>query len=131
MPVFVKKIYQNIFNWSVAIGWLLMIFYLSSRPSFPVELTPSTYNIISSLTHVLLYAILAWLLVRALRTSGCKLKRALIYAFLIAIVYGAGDEWHQSFAPGREMSLSDWLIDGLSALIVIYYYSWKNKFTLK
>jgi len=131
MPVFVKKIYQNIFNWSVAIGWLLMIFYLSSRSSFPVELTSSTYNIISSLTHVFLYAVWAWLLVRALKSSGSKLKRALICAFLIVIIYGAFDEWHQSFTPPREMSLSDWLIDGLSALIVIYYYSWKNKFTLK
>jgi VanZ family protein len=35
----------------------------------------------------------------------------------IASVYGGIDEFHQSFVPGRESSVWDWLADALGALI--------------
>jgi VanZ family protein len=34
-------------------------------------------------------------------------------------LYGASDEWHQSFVPGRYPAVSDWLAD--AAGIVIGY----------
>lgn len=39
-------------------------------------------------------------------------------AFLVAVLYGALDEWHQSFIPGRHASVLDWIADGVGAAIV-------------
>ncbi len=44
---------------------------------------------------------------------------AAILALSIAIVYGALDELHQSFVPGRSVSFSDWIADSVGALIVV------------
>ena len=121
----------RILNWLLVVLWMLLIFSLSSRSSFPVDFTPTIYKVISSLFHVFLYAVLTWLLIRSLIASGLKPKRALFYSFLIVIIYGSSDEWHQSFIPGREMALDDWLIDAVSSLAIIYYYSWRQRLRLK
>jgi VanZ family protein len=36
---------------------------------------------------------------------------------LAAVAYGASDEWHQSFVPGRPMSGADLVADTIGALI--------------
>lgn len=44
---------------------------------------------------------------------------AAILAVSIATVYGALDELHQSFVPGRDVSVGDWIADSLGALLVV------------
>jgi VanZ family protein len=47
-------------------------------------------------------------------------RRALGYFFLIAAiasVYGITDEFHQSFVPGRDANIWDWLADTIGACI--------------
>lgn len=39
-------------------------------------------------------------------------------ATVIAAGYGVLDEWHQSFVPGRDPSLMDWLADLVGAALV-------------
>jgi len=46
--------------------------------------------------------------------------RAAILALSITVVYGALDELHQSFVPGRDVSLRDWLADAVGALLVVF-----------
>lgn len=48
-----------------------------------------------------------------LRTAGAAAR-----AVLISAAYGALDEWHQSFVPGRHPSSLDWLSDLVGALLV-------------
>jgi hypothetical protein len=36
----------------------------------------------------------------------------------LAMAYGAVDEWHQSWVPGRDASVLDWLADGVGASII-------------
>ena len=38
---------------------------------------------------------------------------ALILAMVWASLYGASDEFHQSFVPGRHVEIADWLADTL------------------
>ncbi len=38
---------------------------------------------------------------------------------LIAVAYGAIDEWHQSFVPGRDASVHDWLADVAGVILGI------------
>jgi VanZ family protein len=40
----------------------------------------------------------------------------LLAAWMIGTAYGATDEWHQSFVPGRQADAADVLADALGAL---------------
>ncbi len=72
------------------------------------------------LAHFAVYGLLATLLVR--RRRG---PRAIALALVITSLYGASDEWHQSFVPGRSSDVADWLADTLGgALAVALYAGW-------
>jgi len=45
--------------------------------------------------------------------------RAAILAVAMAIIYGALDELHQGFVPGRDVSVRDWVSDSVGALLVV------------
>jgi hypothetical protein len=46
-------------------------------------------------------------------------------AVLIVSVFGVTDEWHQSFVPGRDCDVLDWLADTTgAALAVTLYVKW-------
>ncbi len=51
---------------------------------------------------------------------------ATFYGFMASVVfslaYAASDEVHQSFVPGREASLMDWMADMVGILISSYIY---------
>ncbi len=70
------------------------------------------------ISHWSEYFVLALLLMSALRKQYpfWQRRRRLICCLLIATIYAAGDEWHQSFVPSRSASMADVLIDGLGAL---------------
>ena len=75
---------------------------LSAAPSPPLHLTDKH-------VHLLAYAGLALVLVRALsggRWAGVTPATAL-QAAMMTIAYGATDEWHQSFVPGRDADVRD------------------------
>lgn len=42
---------------------------------------------------------------------------ALLVTLVLASLYGATDEFHQSFVAGRSATVSDWMADSLGALI--------------
>jgi VanZ family protein len=65
--------------------------------------------------HLSEYAILAASLYRALRRLGP--------AFIVAAIYAALDEFHQSFVATRTASLWDVAIDCLGAIIGLLVYS--------
>ena len=89
--------------WGPAIGLMVVIFALSSTTAGP-DLPGGT----DKQAHGLAYGVLAILIARA-RTRGdipsLTLRDAAI-AWSLATLYGASDEWHQSFVPGRT---ADWL----------------------
>lgn len=51
-----------------------------------------------------------------------KWYKAFAIAWVLAMVYGVTDEFHQSFVPGRESSVLDWVADcvGSFAGCVLY-----------
>jgi len=89
----------------LALVWAVLIFAASSLPGSAVGL-PSPWD---KLAHAFTYAVLAWLL----RRGGLSLRAAIA----LAILYGLGDEWHQSFVPGRYSDLRDLLADAAGALL--------------
>lgn len=78
--------------------------------------------------HVFFYGMLAVLTYRALIGEGISKKKALFLAFFVALIYGASDELHQSFTPGREPRVRDVFFDGGGALMAMFLL---NKLDLK
>ena len=72
--------------------------------------------------HFAVYGLLATLVCR------CRFRadwRAAVLGLLAASAFGATDEWHQSFVPGRSCDVMDWLADtGGAALAVTLYAGW-------
>lgn len=118
------------FNWTLVIIWMLLIFYSSSRSTFGLEMSAADYKLASSIAHVIIYAILTFLIALALISHDYPIKKALLWSFIIAIAYGLTDELHQYFVPGREMRLGDWLLDVSGSLLVVYMFAYKKKIKL-
>ena len=67
--------------------------------------------------HIPAYALLGASLCLALpRHSGWRMA---VLALVLTLGYGVLDEWHQSFVPGRDVSGTDLLRDGLGGSIGI------------
>lgn len=88
--------------WIPVILWAGIIFTLSSIPNLESGLEQDF--IFRKVAHVLEYAILAFLLIRAF---GVKNKKSIIIAAGIALLYAVSDEYHQTFVFGREGSWKD------------------------
>jgi VanZ family protein len=66
------------------------------------------------LIHFTMYFILGFGLVWSLRATRYKFNRYIVLiAALVGLLYGAFDEFHQSFVPGRMASPFDLIADGL------------------
>ena len=87
---------------------------------------------IDKLYHFIEYAILGGLLARAfVKAKPSVVPSQLIWgmAVLISILYGASDEWHQTFVPGRFATLADWVADVVGSIAGVFgvYLYYKKK----
>jgi VanZ family protein len=76
--------------------------------------------VVKKTAHVIEYGILATLIYRALINSNVSNKKAMLYSVALAFLYGATDEFHQSFTPGRGPKFTDVLIDTFGASLFIF-----------
>ena len=85
-------------------------------------------DVVSSLGHFCEYAALGALLANALRWH-MPIRRACIVAVACASLYGASDELHQLFVPGRMCDPVDWLVDMIGASLgsALLYVIMKRK----
>jgi VanZ family protein len=77
------------------------------------------------LAHFGAYAVLGLLVARALPPRG----RLPWLAFLLGSLYGASDEFHQHFVPGRSVDVFDWVADSLGVIAgaSIYRFWWSRR----
>ncbi len=73
-------------------------------------------QMVRKVAHVILYLALGFSLRVCLESWLGKRKGLMISSALIGIMYGATDELHQLFVPGRSGELSDVILDGLGVL---------------
>ena len=96
-----------------AIHWLL--------PALSPGAVRKIHFLIRKCGHITEYALLASLLWRAIRSAGedgPDLRgdaAAALFAWLLATLYAATDEFHQSFVPSRGASVEDVMIDATGA----------------
>jgi VanZ family protein len=94
--------------WLPVVAWAAVIFAFSSIPGLGTGL--GTWDLVlRKIAHATEFAILAALLVRALRHTG--------WAVAIAIAYAVSDEIHQSFVSGRQGSPRDVGIDAVGVVV--------------
>ncbi len=78
--------------------------------------------------HFLAFGLLATVTLRALRIDSPRWRA--IAAVLLVSVFGATDEIHQRFTPGRSCDVFDWLADtlgaGLAAGLYIFWPAWRR-----
>lgn len=100
--------------WGPVMLYMALIFSASAAPRpDPLASTPDIF------LHGGAYFVMAVLAVRAL-SKGLRHRAAprhLWGGVAIAIVYGASDELHQSFVPGRVAATDDLAFDALGALL--------------
>jgi VanZ family protein len=105
--------------------WALLIFLESSIPASAIP--ESEIFRWDKLIHLCIYFVFALLIYRALSFEGVSPKlrsfAAIITVFVIAL-FGASDEYHQHFVPGRSMDLFDWIADTLGAVLLIGFQSY-------
>lgn len=96
--------------WGAVLGYCALIFFLSSQQDLTV---PEVFSATDKIAHLLEYGGLGWLCARAARAEwpGWTNLAVVLVTLLFAGVYGASDEWHQLYVPGRFAELSDLLAD--------------------
>jgi VanZ family protein len=102
--------------WRVlALGWMALIFFLSSKSSLPV---PSLFPLQDKIEHGIVFGILGLFFHRSFKPPWAPpvLNRVLVITAMVA-AYGAFDEFHQSFVPARDASLSDLAADTMGGLV--------------
>jgi len=113
--------------WFPAILYSGIIFYVSSLPN----LKPPLGGInIDKLWHIGEYIPLGFLITRALFHSktGVSTAKLIGLAVLLTALYGLSDEFHQSFVPGRVVSLLDLMADTIGASIGSWVFvAWRGK----
>jgi len=139
--------------WLPVILWMGVIFVMSTdagsaahtsliieplvlwiKPNASHEEFELVHFIIRKLGHLSEYAILGLLVLRALKHArpsapGKWSWQAAGVTLLVAAVYAATDEWHQSFVPGRTAALGDVLIDSSGAAVGLMVMLLRHKLT--
>ena len=95
------------------IYWLVLF----TATSIPVDRLPSV-GLSDKINHFAAYFLLAVLLYLTLiyqRKSRLLFEKAPIATIVISLLYGAIDELHQIFIPGRSAEFMDWAADLLGA----------------
>ena len=105
--------------WLPVFFWAGVIFGLSSIPSLPKVGFIWWDFVMKKSAHMFVYAVLFYLLIRALRASSQNIskKEAFWLAILIGILYAISDEFHQSFVPGRTPHVMDVGFDTLGMMV--------------
>ena len=114
-----------------AIAWGAALFGLSSIPGKDLTMVPNVPHL-DKVAHLGLYTVFGFLVARALdgrdgergqtvaepriAPFACERRGREAWAVALAAVatgvaYGASDEWHQGFVPGRSCSFWDWVSD--------------------
>lgn len=129
---------RNFKYWAPVLLWMSFIFWMSTgtfsaentsliiepilrflMPSLSPEKVDMIHGVIRKLGHVTEYFILGILLFRAFRGGSRELRiqRWAFSSFVVAVLYAASDEFHQSFISTRTASLFDVGMDTLGGIL--------------
>jgi VanZ family protein len=123
----INRVLRAIGLWLPVLGCMGLIFYASSLSGKDI---PSLFAYQDILFHGLIYVILTLFFYRALKNTDPRLIRLELFIFtlIFGFAYGASDEFHQMFTPGRDCSGFDLMVDtigsSVGALIGGLFHRW-------
>jgi len=104
--------------WAPAALLLAYEFYLSSQSVLPVPGAFAAVPQSDKLAHAAYFFLMGAMAVRAARFGErWSARRTFWTVALAALVYGALDEFHQSFVPMRDVEVGDVLADTFGGLL--------------
>lgn len=80
--------------------------------------------------HIVAFFVLGFCTANTVRQLSSNRRRVFWIALLWGSAYGALDEFHQTFVPGRAGMWQDWLLDTIGALLgvwVVLRFVWRKK----
>ena len=101
----------NVRGWLPPLLWAGVILIGTSLPG---SLVPKEASAFDKAIHFTIYAIFAVLLAKRISEVTGRWRAAAL-TILLTVAFGAADEWHQGFIPGRSAELADWQADSLGA----------------
>ncbi len=105
--------------------WSFLIFLGSSLPAAQVSENQAINLLAHKIAHLLEYGVLYLLYYRSQVDDLWHVKKSrILKALLFVVLFGAFDEYHQSFVPGRQSRVADVLTDfmgGLGGLILWWF----------
>jgi len=110
--------------WLPLLVWMGVIFVGSSIGSLPRVGGKTTDGVAHRVAHVIEFAALGALTLRAVSRGKRITKRELISTLIIIALYGASDEFHQRFTPGRSSEGLSVLFDVAGGMIGAWVYRW-------
>jgi len=126
------------FLWALPLAYMMLIWTLSSFPADEFVALPdlSLDRIIKESLHLVEFGILYLLFTLALYGNGQLTKKTSLLFAIIACLYGALDEIHQSFVPYRSATWIDLVKDVIGVTVAYYgvnrfYFLKKNKLEQK
>lgn len=99
---------HHLVTWGPVVAWMIGIFLASAQPKLPLQ-----DDVPDFASHAAAYLVLGVLWCRALARGAEATLRTALAAVVACAVYGATDEWHQSFVPGRHAEARDVRNDAL------------------
>ncbi len=109
-------------GWYWLVAWLAWIAAIAASSHFPSSAyPPSPWAEADKVVHAGGYFVMGVLGVGALARLRPNWPRPLwgTATLLVGALFGALDEYHQSFIPGRSMALDDWATDLLGLAIAV------------
>lgn len=116
-----SKVTSFVWRWGLALLMMAAIFGFSSIPSAEMPKFGFLDFLVKKGGHALGYGLLALSYLRGLKGGNQDVHMRWFYAaWLMATLYSATDEFHQSFVPGRYPAVTDVLIDSLGAAAAMH-----------
>jgi VanZ family protein len=111
---------RRLLYWLPAAAWAATLYFVSSQPTVPAPDVPN----FDKMAHFGAYAVLGALLAFAAHRSRAPLALAVV----IGVLYGASDEIHQMYVPGRSPDALDWAADAAGVITACYLYTrWRSR----
>jgi hypothetical protein len=115
-------------RWGLALLVMAVIFAFSSVPSNEMPNFDWADLIVKKGGHAFGYGLLALSYLRGLKGKSQGVDSRWFYAaWVMAVIYSATDEFHQSFVPGRHPAVTDVMIDAFGATTILFLFNWFRK----
>jgi VanZ family protein len=110
--------------WLPVLVWMGIIFVGSSIGDVPRVGGRTTDGFVHRAAHVIEFAVLGALLLRALSKERPVSRREVIITLILVALYGVSDELHQRFTPGRSSEGVSVVFDVAGGLIGALGWRW-------